>query len=198
MLHIVVANSSTQFPPADKATDSTCKAKKEGRHARVDSATGTKNSTCRAWTYVVLTQHESPFARCVWKKRPQARRTLASTLKIPIFIFFSCSSSESHTEKKRPTGGWDRPTMYSVHRAMQMHVDVLGMFSIPHAVLRSPTGYMQCAGSTYPSLKSHWAHTVGLNEFRMYKALAPVRVNRVKDKERHGIQYMFRWYNILD
>lgn len=77
--------------------------------------------------YVVLTQLESYFAT-IRKKKPQAIRTLASTLKIPIFVFFSCSSAESYTEKKGPTGGWDRPTMCSVHRAMQMHVDVLEMY----------------------------------------------------------------------
>jgi hypothetical protein len=172
------AHRSSQFidtiPPADKATNSTCKAKRE---------------TCPCWLgngdeELDLSSMNICCTDTAWKslrtmrlkKRPQARRTLASTLKIPIFVFFSCSSAESHTEKKRPTGGWDRPTMYSVHRAMQMHVDVLEMYSTLYSVLRSRTGYMQCAGSTYPSLKSHWAHTVRLNGFRMYKALAPVRV----------------------
>ena len=35
----LVANSPTQAPPAEKATESICKAKMEGQHARVDSAT---------------------------------------------------------------------------------------------------------------------------------------------------------------
>jgi hypothetical protein len=115
---IVVAYLSIQCHPFTRRLNSICKAKKEGKHARVDSATA-KNSTCQAWTYtawkVIRTMEHT-----IWKM-PQAMRTLALTLKILIFAFPAVM--RSCRRRKKETYRWlGSLRLYSVHGAMQMHV----------------------------------------------------------------------------
>lgn len=175
------APRSSQFiitiSPADKATDSICKAKKEGRHARVDSATGTKNSTCKAyWHSIKVLSRAAPEKI---KKKPQIISTLALTLKIPIFVFLSCSSAESYTEKKRPTGGWDRPTIPCI---VQCKCMLISWRCAYNSVQYSVVAQAICSApvpSMYPSLKSYWAYTLGLKKYiECNEALALVCVYR--------------------
>jgi hypothetical protein len=91
------------------------------------------------------------------REKPQAiTMTLAWTLKIPMFVFLSCSSAKLHTEKKRPAGGWGMP--HSGQCKCMLLVSWICVVTQENAV--QPAHAVYHVLITYPEPKSHWAETL--------------------------------------